>query len=178
LTTELGVYRLLPNAPDIEYGGWITRRCVFYSVGTSEGAFSHDSSPTAFHSHPTENQYADMPSPKDVYWLLKRASIRQVIVGGRHIIVLEKTPRTLPVVMKLFEWEGRHMVRTIDSLCADDDWASRNRSLSESYSEIALHRLIDVGDIGVEDYVDWGDWVNLLRKNLKVRVRRFARKQK
>ena len=168
ITTEIGVYRLLPNAPDFEYGGWITRRGIFYARGTEDKAYSNDSVGTAFHSHPTQHEYADVPSARDVYGLLKWPTVRRVIVGRRYIVVLEKTARTLAMVAKLFEWEPRHMVPTIRSLCAGDAWIS-------SYCDIVLHRLIGAGSIGVEDYVR--DWVSLLRKNLKIRVRRFARKQ-
>jgi len=169
-TTELGAHRLLPHAPNFEYGGWTTRRCIFYATGDEYTAPSNNSVRTAFHSHPTQYEYADMPSTGDVYSLLKWSTVRHVIVGAHSFLVLEKTAETLPVVERLFEWEARNQVSACRSLCHDHgNWVA-------AYCDTALQMLMASGNITYEDYIR--HWPEVLGAELRIRVRKFGREAK
>ncbi len=167
--TEIGVYRLLPSAPDFEYGGWLTPKCIFYSKGEAIEAYGvKNHAQTTFHSHPTASEGADIPSNRDLRNLLAWPQIRQVIVGDRYILVLDKTAQTLPVIENLIAWECQNLLPTMKQLAAaGGDFLSR-------YCDMAIHTLIGDRDRAM-DLDDADRWPTVVRKNLKLRVRRFRR---
>jgi hypothetical protein len=107
------VYRRLPSAPDIEYGGYLTRTRIRYVPGWETGAYVPASKPCTFHSHPDADPDADLPSFKDLYTFLRNTHRRHITVGGPLLWVFDKTPDTLPVVHRLNAWEVRNMIAAI-----------------------------------------------------------------
>ena len=97
------VYRLLPSAEDFEYGGYLTKTRIRYVAGGPEGAHTDYTKPCTFHSHPTGAQYADVPSPADIYYFLKWRHRRAITVGARWIWVWTKDQQNLKTVRRLVE---------------------------------------------------------------------------
>ena len=60
------VYRMLPSAPDFEYGGFITENEIHYQVCGDDWATTQYRQACVWHSHPTAHPNADVPSGNDV----------------------------------------------------------------------------------------------------------------
>ncbi len=67
------VYRMLPSAPDFEYGGFITENEIRYQVCGAVSANTHECQPCTWHSHPTAHPNANKPSGRDILNFLKMA---------------------------------------------------------------------------------------------------------
>ena len=127
------VYHRLPSDLDFEYGGYLTRTRIRFVACDPRAAWMPRSKACTFHSHPTKIQNAepDLPSPADIRSFLMNRHWRTITVGRSILWACDKTPRTLAVVRRLFEWESANMVRTAQELEQKypDTWEDEFREL-------------------------------------------------
>ncbi len=121
------VYRRLPSAPDLEYGGYVTKTRIRYLACGPTSAETVQSQPCTFHSHPTSHRNADMPSDQDMYSFLKWRHLRMITVGAKWIWVWNKNRLVLGKVRQLLEWESEHLVEEMKRLSNKypDDFTTR-----------------------------------------------------
>ena len=105
------VYRLLPSALDLEYGGYLTRTRIRYLPCQGSRAGTRMSQLCTFHNHPSDFPNADLPSASDVYSFLAFRHLRTVTVGATKIWVWDKTQETLTTVRKLASWSEGSLLK-------------------------------------------------------------------
>jgi len=112
--TALEVYRMIPSAPNFEYGGYLAEDKIHFTKCNEKSAGTRTSALCNFHTHPTDlpGTVPDMPSAKDVYAFLKWSNHRAVTVGKELIWVFDKTEQTIPVIQKFANWERQNMLAT------------------------------------------------------------------
>jgi hypothetical protein len=166
---EADVYRLLPSAPDFEYGGYLTRTRIRFLRCGADRAGTRKSQPCTFHSHPSDVSTADVPSAGDVFSFLAYRHLRTVTVGATKIWVWDKTKETLTTVEKLGAWYERNLMKEVRRLERRDPIdlpdlffksALRNLGLVWPKSQKALQQ----------------HWPEMLERVLKIKVREFPRK--
>ena len=148
------VYRMLPIAPDFEYGGFITTNEIYYQVGEEFSASTQYSQPCTWHSHPTSHPYADAPSYIDVYFFLKWRSRRAITVGREWIWVFDKCLSTLPTIEKLRSWEE------LNSTTRYWYWMGTEREI-DGYAEEAL------GVLGLQRIEPISNWLTNWQKSVE-----------
>jgi uncharacterized protein YciI len=166
--SEEDVYRLLPSAPDFEYGGYLTRTRIRFLRCDAFRSNTRKSQPCTFHSHPTELSYADLPSVTDVYMFLAYRHLRAVTVGATKIWVWDKTKQTLPTVQKLGSWYEQNLLKEAQRLERKDpfDW-------HELFFKLALRKLGLVWPRSRKALQQHGP--EMLEGVLKIKVREFPR---
>lgn len=163
------MYRLLPSAVGFEYSGYLTKSRVRYFKGDSSSAGMLMAKPCTFHSHPTKNPYlADVPSLQDIHSFLFYRQLRSITVGASKIWAFDKTRATLGTVRKLAEWmEVNHFRVVAHWMKKDiDTWQAM-------YVQTVMKSLGWVWP----DTIDEMDaqWLPMLRKIFKIKVRVFSR---
>ena len=147
------VYRMLPSAPDFEYGGFITENEIRYQVCGDDWATSQYRQACVWHSHPTDNPNADVPSGNDVYHFLKWRSRRAVTIGRDWIWVFDKSLSTIPTIEKLRSWEKNLVPRMMH-------WMGTDRKI-KGFIEEALEVL---GLPPIKSNSEWKEnWPELVR---------------
>jgi len=168
--TEREVYALLPRAQDFEYGGYITGRGVYAHKGWELENSTPRNKRVIWHSHPYKYSSADQPSAMDLYIMIAWFPVRNVIVGGRYIWLFDKTRHTMPVLRTLKAWEDTHF---LDCLMESASKHGYPRCTHE-FAKIALKSIgFDYRKV-FKDNPSNSQWVNEVRRTLKLRVRRFA----
>ena len=94
------VYRLLPSAPTLEFGGYLTDSQIHFVECNELSANTISSNLCTFHTHPTEvaDTEPDLPSNKDIYSFLKWRQQRAITVGKELIWIFDKTMETLSLI--------------------------------------------------------------------------------
>lgn len=116
------VYRRLPSAADFEYFGYLTKTQIAYGEGLAMSAPYIDGKMCQFHSHPTDQPSADMPSPNDVYFFLKWPCRRAITVGQDFIWWWDKEPSLVKTVRRFNAWEDENQVAYCRRLYHKDNW--------------------------------------------------------
>jgi len=161
--SEETVLRMLPKAADFEYGGYLTKSRIRYHKCYPTKANVPLAKPVTFHSHPTNNNYADTPSVNDVYFFLYYRHLRTITVGAKFIWVWNKTKATLETVKNLRAWTDANMLVEMRRLSA-----KYPRTFSEDYMELALKNL---GLVWPKKQSEWAKgWEAMLRDILKIEV--------
>ncbi|MDY3555975.1 hypothetical protein R5W24_005122 [Gemmata sp. JC717] len=161
--TDAEVYRLLPTAPDFEYGGYLMPTRIRYMPCGAETAELFGSHACSFHTHPTDHPYADVPSAPDVYQFLKWPHRRTITVGGTLIWVWDKDQATIATVRRLADWESEHLVATMTEMV--------NRHGADAVLEYQLAALESLGLVWPDRIEDWATgWRDLLEEQLGFRV--------
>lgn len=116
------VYRRLPTATDCLYEGYLTKNRIRYQMSGENWAntVAYKSRPCTFHSQPTANPYADIPSMPALYHFLKWRHQRHITVGNHWIWVWNKDAKTLNTVQRLMDWESENMVKEVNRLCGKE----------------------------------------------------------
>jgi hypothetical protein len=161
--TALQVYKLLPAAPDQEYGGYLTRTRIRFVPGWEEGAYIVAAKDTTWHSHPLRYPLADIPSFTDVYSFLRYRNRRHITVGAKTIWTLDKTEATLAAVGRLNRYEVRHMVEAIARVGFED------------YHLFALQSIGLRPLPALEEFQQV--WPQLLKEDLAIQVEVFDKEQ-
>lgn len=158
------VYELLPTAPNLEFGGYLTRtRIRFVHGGPTEVHLDH-SKDCVFHTHPLANPYADGPSDTDMYRFLRYRNRRAITVGRSIIWVFDKTPATLQTVRRLNTWEDDHQIRAMCEVGPD------------AYPGTALSALGLRKTRSLRTFFQ--TWPQLLKETLQIKVTVFHKGQR
>jgi len=168
--TEREVYALLPRAQNFEYGGYITRCGVYALRGDEFSVSTSCNKDVVWHSHPYKSSGADYPSAIDLYSMVKWFPVRNVIVGGRYIWVFDKTRHTMPVLRALKVWEDTHF---LDCLMESSSKHGYPRCTHE-FAKVALKSIGLDYEKAFRGNPSNSQWVNEVRRTLKLRVRRLA----
>lgn len=163
------VYRLIPSAEHFEYGGHLTNSHIHYVKCKELSANSWFSMPCTFHTHPTDVQGTepDLPSAQDIYSFLKWRHIRTITIGKTLIWVLDKGPKTVPMIKQLAVWEKLNMLHEFRQL---ERQGSKNPTLD--YAAVVLEGL---GVSWPRRSVDISEnfravWPDLLRDTFGIKV--------
>jgi hypothetical protein len=168
---ELGasqVYRRLPSAEDIEYGGYLTKTRIRYQRFWLTSARTISWKSCTFHSHPSGHPNADIPSPEDIYHFLKWRHLRAITVGSSWIWIWNKSEHVLKTVRRLADWEDENMVGELTRLT--------RRMPNEFYGPYVHQVLKGLGLPG-----SWQrcrrpeSWTRLLREHLGISTTLIAR---
>ncbi|MGQ9770227.1 MAG: hypothetical protein ACUVQG_06710 [Thermogutta sp.] len=164
------VYRRLPSALDFEYGGYLTKTRIRFVAGGPGSVWVPGSKPCTFHSHMTKIHFGepDLPSLADIRCFLMSRSWRTITVGRFKLWVWEKTPATLDVVRRFWQWECNHMVATQRQLREKgvENW-------QREYIRIALRQ---IGVDPPDDARKWDrTWPRMLENKLGFVVEVFDR---
>lgn len=166
--TEDDAYRLLPSAPDFEYGGYLTRTRIRFRKCGSIQTNTLKSRPCTFHSHPTDLVHADLPTVNDVYMFLACRHLRAVTVGATQLWVWDKTSATLATVRKLATWVEANQLKEVRRLEKQFPYVWH-----EPYMKLILKNLGLVWPKNPRDLKE--HWSQMLGKVLKIKVRVFSR---
>jgi hypothetical protein len=162
------VYRRLPSATDIEYGGYLTKTRIRYVTGDSAGVYVPFEKSCTFHTHPSALPAADAPSSLDIYGFLKWEHQRTITVGSDWIWVWTKNPQTLKMAWRLWKWELQNLVPTLMASCR-----SHGKRMATHYAGQALQEL------GLRwpcrQSLNPKRWMPLLRETLGIRTRLIRR---
>ena len=162
--SEAEVYRMLPTAPDFEYGGFITESFIRYQKCEATLASTVTSEACTWHSHPTNSPMADMPSCSDIYTFLTECTLRAVTTANHKIWVFDKSERTLPSITKLREWEEVNFMQEVHKAVLEQNCIQR-------YHDVAMASL----GFSITDRAWYSDnWVDVV-ESLGITVRLFDR---
>jgi len=166
--TEIEVYRMLPHAKDFEFGGHLTKSRIRYLRCGETQANSLMSRTCTFHSHPTAWPAADLPSLNDIYMFLAHRHLRAVTVGATRIWVWDKTRATMSTVRKLGAWSEANLLTAVSRLMKSNPngWELEYFNLALTNLGLDFPKKLEVWE---------RNWVEQLRKKLKIRVRVFQR---
>jgi hypothetical protein len=163
--TAAAVFRLLPSAPNFEYGGYLTRTRIRYMVCEATRADTISSRPCTFHSQPTDlpGTIPDAPSDLDIYSFLKWRQRRTVTVGASLLWVFDKTRSTRRTVRRLAKWELENQIRELRRLCDQDP-----ENFVEAFQKLALRKLGLHWPRSLTTYLK--QWPDLLWQTLGIKV--------
>ena len=166
--TEDEIYRLLPSAGGFEYGGYLTKTRIRFMKCDATKANTLMSKVCTFHSHPTENASADVPSIGDVFQFLYFRHIRTITVGSTRIWVWDKTRATMTTVKKLGAWSKANLLTEVLRL-----EKKFPHTWHQPYMKLVLKQLgLDYS----KKLMVWdAHWEEMLRNILHIKVRIFPR---
>ena len=110
-----------------------------------------------FHTHPRNSEFADLPSPYDLFWFVMGSALRSIIIGNKKINVMDKTPKFLCLLDEIADWMANELT---DFMLGQSKDAS-NCKVVDAVHDYISNRFLKI-DLGAKQ-----DWIEKWRQYLE-----------